>query len=310
VTALDHPPRPRLGLLARIRRDRVLLLLMLPGVAYFLVFQYGALIGNVIAFLDYVPFLGIGGSAWAGLDNFAALFADPAFWHALATTISLAALQLLFFFPVPLALALLLHSLVLTKVRRFVQAVVYLPHFVSWVIAVALFGQLLGATGVLPGLLGNDVHLVNVMSEPALFQPMMVIELIWKDCGWGTVIFLAALALVDEQLHEAAALDGAGPWRRLWHVTLPSLRPVIVLLLIMRVGDVFSVGFDQVLNQRNAYGPQVAEVLDTYVYFHGVSQGDWSAGAAAGIFKGLIGLALVVAANKIAHVLGEQGVYQ
>jgi putative aldouronate transport system permease protein len=148
------------------------------------------------------------------------------------------------------------------------------------------------------------------MSDPTLFKPMMIIELIWKDCGWGTIIFLAALSMVDEQLLEASALDGAGSTRRLWHVTLPALRPVIVLLLIMRVGDIFNVGFDQVLNQRNSFGPQASEVLDTYVYYHGLGDGNWSMGAVAGIFKGLIGLVLVLAANKVAHLLGEQGVYQ
>ncbi|MHA6758446.1 ABC transporter permease [Streptacidiphilus sp. PAMC 29251] len=283
---------------------------MVPGVLYFLVFQYGALLGNVIAFKDYIPFVGINNSAWVGFANFTQLFADPAFWHALVNTLSLSALQLVFFFPVPLAMALLLHSLTRARARKFVQSMIYLPHFVSWVIAVALFQQLLGATGVVHGVMGNSTHLTNVMSDPALFKPMMVLELIWKDCGWGTIIFLAALNMVDEQLLEAAALDGAGWKRRMWHVTLPSLRPVIVLLLIMRVGDIFNVGFDQVLNQRNSFGPQVSEVLDTFVYYHGVSDGNWSIGAAAGIFKGLIGLLLVITANKVAHILGEQGVYQ
>ncbi|MEU3985997.1 ABC transporter permease subunit [Streptomyces sp. NPDC026672] len=283
---------------------------MVPGVLYFVVFQYGALIGNVIAFKDYVPFVGINASAWVGFSNFGRLFADPSFWHALVNTLSLSALQLVFFFPVPLALALLLHSLVSRRARTFVQSVLYLPHFISWVIAVALFQQLLGSTGVLNGVLGDGTHVVDLMSDPDLFKPMMIVELIWKDCGWGTIIFLAALGMVDDQLYEASALDGAGPWRRLWHVTLPSLRPVIVLLLIMRLGDIFNVGFDQVLNQRSSFGPQVSEVLDTFVYYHGVSQGDWSLGAAAGIFKGLIGLLLVLGANKVAHMLGEQGVYQ
>ncbi|WP_410170153.1 ABC transporter permease [Actinacidiphila bryophytorum] len=303
--------RGRGSRLARLRRDWVLLALMAPGVAYFLVFHYGALAGNVIAFKDYVPFDGLWASQWVGLDNFRAMFGDPDFWSAVLNTVWIALLQLVFFFPVPIALAMLLHSLTRDSVRRFVQSVAYLPHFLSWVIVVAVFQQVLGETGLLNNVLGDaHLHTVDIIGNPTAFKPLVIAEVIWKDCGWGTIIFLAALTQVDEQQYEAAAIDGAGPWRRFWHITLPSVRPIIVLLLIMRLGDILSVGFEQMLLQRASVGPDAAEVIDTFVYYKGLVGGDYGYAAAAGLFKGVVGAVLVFTANKVAHRLGEQGVYR
>ncbi|MEV6930742.1 ABC transporter permease subunit [Dactylosporangium sp. NPDC051485] len=302
---------PRRARYQRWRRDRILVAFMVPGLLYYAIFHYGALFGSVLAFLDYVPFLGLSGSRWIGLDNFQQLFGDADFWRATVNTLEIAVLQLVFFFPAPLALALLLHSLTHTRVKRFVQSVVYLPHFVSWVIVIALFQQMLGATGVLNGFLADSgLHTVNILGNPDAFKPMVVAQVIWKDTGWGTIIFLAALTQVDEQLYEAAALDGASPWRRFWHVTLPAIRPVIVLLLVLRLGEILSVGFEQILLQRDAVGPRTAEIIDTFVYFHGIQDGNFGLAAAAGLFKGVIGVVLVYAANKISHRLGESGVYQ
>lgn len=293
------------------RRSRALFLLMLPGLAYFLVFHYGALVGNVIAFKDYVPFDGIWGSPWTGLGNFQRMFEDDAFWDATLNTVWIALLQIVFYFPVPLALALLLHTLTWSTVRRFVQSVAYLPHFISWVIVVALFQQVLGDTGLVNGYLGDaGLSTVDIIGNPDAFEPLVVAQVIWKDAGWGTIIFLAALSQVDEQQYEAAAIDGAGPWRRFWHVTLPAIRPVVVLLLIMRLGDILSVGFEQMLLQRDAVGPEAAEIIDTFVYYQGIVGGDYGFAAAAGLFKGVVGALLVYAANKVAHRLGEQGVYK
>jgi putative aldouronate transport system permease protein len=293
------------------RGSRALFLLMLPGLAYFLVFHYGALLGNVIAFKDYVPFDGVWGSRWVGLDNFRRMFEDGEFWDAVLNTLWIAVLQIVFYFPVPLALALLLHSLTRSSIRRFVQSVAYLPHFISWVIVVALFQQVLGDTGMVNSYLGDaGLHTVDIIGNPDAFTPLVVAQVIWKDAGWGTIIFLAALSQVDEQQYEAAAIDGAGPWRRFWHVTLPAIRAVIVLLLIMRLGDILSVGFEQMLLQRDAVGPQAAEIIDTFVYYQGIVGGDYGFAAAAGLFKGVVGALLVYAANKVAHRLGEQGVYR
>ncbi|WP_046772586.1 ABC transporter permease [Jiangella alkaliphila] len=284
---------------------------MVPGLAYFMIFDYLPMLGNVIAFQDYVPFIGFADSEWVGLANFERMFTDPAFWQASWNTVVISVLQLVFFFPVPIALALLLHSLTRDVVRRFVQSIVYLPHFLSWVIVVALFQQVLGTTGLLNGVLGDaGLHTVHVLGNPDMFKPLAVLQVIWKDAGWGTIIFLAALSRVDDQLYEAAAIDGAGPWRRFWNVTLPSIRPIIILLLILRLGDILTVGFEQMFLQRDAFGPEVAEVLDTFVYYTGIVNGDYGYATAAGLFKGVIGGLLIYAANRVAHQLGEQGVYR
>jgi len=175
------------------RGSRALLLLMLPGLGYFLVFHYGALLGNLIAFKDYVPFDGIRNSLWVGTENFQRMFEDGEFWESVLNTLWIALLQLVFYFPVPLALALLLHSLTWTTVRRFVQSVAYLPHFISWVIVVALFQQVLGDTGMVNSYLGDaGLHSVDIIGNPDLFRPLTVAQVIWKDAGWGTIIFLAA----------------------------------------------------------------------------------------------------------------------
>jgi putative aldouronate transport system permease protein len=310
--ASDVRPEPGSGSRRkRLRRDAVLVLLMAPGVGYFLLFHYGAMVGNVIAFKDYVPFDGLWASQWVGFANFQRMFQDPDFWAAVVNTLWIALLQLVFFFPVPIALAMLLHSLTRDSVRRFVQSVAYLPHFLSWVIVVAVFQHVLGETGLLNNVLGDSgLHTVNIIGNPDAFKPLVVAQVIWKDCGWGTIIFLAALSQVDEQQYEAAAIDGAGPWRRFWHITLPSMRPIIVLLLIMRLGDILSVGFEQMLLQRASVGPDAAEIIDTFVYYKGIVGGDFGYAAAAGLFKGVVGALLVFVANKVAHRLGEQGVYR
>lgn len=303
------PRKPRLR--ERLRRDWLLLLLLVPGVLYFLVFHYGALFGNLIAFKDYVPFYGVWDSEWIGGQKFADLLDNSDFWQATWNTISISFLQLLFYFPAPLGLALLLHSLTRDSVRRFVQSVVYLPHFISWVIVVALFQQVLGDVGVLNGVLADGgLSTIDIIGNPDAYKPLVIAQVIWKECGWGTIIFLAALSGVDEQQYEAAAIDGAGWWRRTWHVTLPAIRPVIILLLILRLGDILTVGFEQFFLQRNAVGPAAGEVLDTFVYYMGIQNGDFSLGAAAGLMKGVVGLILVYSANKIAHRLGESGVYK
>ncbi|TYB55388.1 sugar ABC transporter permease [Nonomuraea sp. PA05] len=304
-------PSHRGSPLRRIRADRVLLLIAVPGLVYFLVFHYGALFGNALAFMNYVPFLGIPGSEWVGLAHFERMLTDPEFWNAVRNTLTIAVLQLVFFFPAPLALALLLHSIVGDTVRKFVQSVVYLPHFLSWVIVLALFQQMLGGAGVVNGWLSDlGAGSISIIGNPDAYGPLVVAQLVWKECGWATIIFLAALSQVDEQQYEAAAIDGASWGRRLWHVTLPAIRPVIVLLLVLRLGEFLSIGFEQFFLQRQSVGPETGEVLETFVYVTAFAGGDFGYAAAVGLFKGVIGIVLIYTANKVAHRLGEQGVYK
>jgi putative aldouronate transport system permease protein len=296
---------------AKLRRDWPLIALTLPAVLLLLVFHYVPLLGNVIAFQDYSPFVGIADSPFVGFANFQQLFGDPTFWHVVLNTLQITSFQLVFYFPIPIGLALLLNSVMSERLKTFVQSVVYLPHFFSWVLVVALFGQMLGGAGLLDQVLRqHGLVTFDIMTNPRTFLLLVTSQAVWKDAGWGTIIFLAALSTVDINLYEAAAVDGAGRWRMLWHVTLSALRPVVVLLLILRLGDALTVGFEQYLLQHDAVGAATAEVVDTYVYYTGIVRADWSYAAAAGLFKGVVGLILILAANKVAHVFGEDGVYR
>ncbi|GAA2369276.1 ABC transporter permease [Nonomuraea africana] len=301
----------RLPLWKRLWRDRVMLMLTLPGLVYFLVFHYVPLFGYVAAFQDYQPYIGFLDSQWVGLQNFATMLGDPRFWDAVGNTLRITLTQLVLFFPAPIALALLLNSVISEKVRRFVQSVVYLPHFIGWVIIVSIFQQVIGGAGVLPDFLESvGLPRYDMMTDPDAFPLLVTLQVIWKDCGWGTIIFLAALLSINPELYEAAAMDGAGRWRRLWHVTLPGITPIIILLLILNLGSILSVGFEQILLQRDAVGPESGEVLDTFVYFNGVQDGQWGPAAAVGLVKAVVGAALVLGANKVAHLLGHEGVYR
>jgi putative aldouronate transport system permease protein len=313
----DAAPVPRRRLGPRLRRDRTLLLMTVPAVVLILVFNYVPILGNVVAFQDYDPYISDNGvvsilnSAWIGPHHFQQLFGDPAFWHAVQNTLILFLLQLLLYFPVPIALALLINSVVRPRVRAVSQAILYLPHFFSWVLVIAVFQQLLGGAGLLSQVLRqHGFDGIDLMTDPETFKYLVTAQSVWKDAGWGIIVFLAALASVDQEQYEAAAMDGAGRWRRMWHVTLPALRPVIALLLVLRVGDALTVGFEQILLQRDAVGPEASEVLDTFVWWYGVRNQDFGYAAAAGLVKGVVSIGLVLAANKIAHLMGEQGVYR
>jgi putative aldouronate transport system permease protein len=265
----------------------------------------------VAAFEEYLPFLGFINSPFVGLGNFQKMIGDSTFWQAALNTLEISLLQLAFYFPAPIALALLLNSVISNTVRRAVQSVVYLPHFISWVIIVAIFQQVLGGAGVINQVLrDHGLHTIDIMSSAALFKPLVTAQVIWQGTGWGTIIYLAALTNIDASLYEAAAVDGAGRWRRLWHVSLPGIKAVTILLLILRLGQVLTVGFEQILLQRDNVGQGAAEILDTFVYFHGVVQGNWGVPAAAGLMKAVIGAVLILGANRLAHSLGQDGIYR
>jgi putative aldouronate transport system permease protein len=304
------------SLRTRLRGDWPLLVMTLPAAFVLLIFHYVPTLGNVIAFQDYNPFEGNNPfeaflhSEWIGFGNFQTLFEDPAFWDAVRNTLSITLFQLVFFFPLPILLAIVLNGVAAPKLRGVIQGIVYLPHFFSWVLVITFFVQMLGGAGLLAQeMRQHGLHEWNVMTNPAGFIVLVTAEAVWKDVGWGTIVFLAALAAIDPTLYEAAAADGAGRWRRLWHITLPGLRPVIVLLLILRLGDALSVGFEQYILQREAVGRQAAEVLDTFVYYQAIVPQQWGLGAAAGLFKAAVGLALILTANRVAQRLGEQGMY-
>lgn len=295
----------------RLRHDRTLLIMTVPALALVIAFNYLPMFGAVTAFQYYNYITGFLASPPAGWGNFQTLFNDPSFWHALQNTFVLSLVQLVLYFPVPIALAIMLNSVLDSRVRSFVQAITYLPHFFGWVIVVALFQQVLGGAGLMNHFLRDQgLSPWDIMTDPATFKYLVAAQAVWKEAGWGIIVFLAAIAAIDTNLYEAAAVDGAGPWRRMWHITLPGMRSVIVLLLVLRLGNSLSIGFEQFFIQRYAVGSGAAEVLDTYSYMYGIVANNFGLGAAAGLFKGVVSLLLILAANKLAHALGEDGLYR
>ncbi|ACQ82282.1 binding-protein-dependent transport systems inner membrane component [Beutenbergia cavernae DSM 12333] len=308
--APEYRLRTRASVWTRMKRERWTYAFIVPGVLFFAVFAYIPLLGNVVAFQDFSPYWGIFNSEWVGFDNFVAMMSDPQFMRALRNTLTISFLQIAFAFPAPILLAILLNSLISDRIKRMVQSIVYLPHFISWVIVISIWQQVLGGAGPVADLFSQiGVDGVNIMSNPDTFKILVTSQVIWKDIGWGTIIFFAAISGIPSELYEAAAADGAGPMRRIWHVTLPGMVPVITLLLILTIGSVLTVGFEQLLLQQPAVGSAAAEVLDTFVYYRGIQGGDWGLATAAGLFKGVIGTILVVAANKFAKRLGTGGLF-
>jgi putative aldouronate transport system permease protein len=296
----------------RLSRDKLLVGIGLPGAIALVLFQYVPLLGNVIAFQDYQPYLGITEAPFIGLQNFSFLWSgDASFLNALVNTLILTIIQTVLVFPVPLVLALLLSSLAGERLKRLLQSVLYMPHFLSWVIVVALFQQMLGNAGMLNTFLAqHNLPALHIIGVPALFKGLVTTQAIWKDAGWGTIIFLAAISQIDQEQYEAAAVDGANAWRRLWHITLPSLKGLFILLLILRLGNSLNVGFEQIILQQGPVGLEASEVLDTWVYNNGIIGGNWGMSAAVGLVKMVVGIALVIGANKLAHMFGERGVYE
>lgn len=293
-----------------IWRHRWLYLLLAPGLVFFLVYVYLPLLGNVVAFQHYSLYRGFTGSEWVGLENFRKLLTDRDVPRVTLNTLVLSGIQLVVAFPVPIVLALMLNELRGTIFKRSIQSVLYLPHFISWVIIVGIWYQIFGSRGLVNLLLKKvDIGTVSFLTDPGWFRIMFVLQNIWKDSGWATIIFLAALAGVDTDLYEAAALDGASRWQRLVGVTLPSIMPIILLVLILRLGNVLDTGFEHIYLLLNSGTEPVAQVLDTFVYTRGIVRGDISFATAVGLVKGLVGLVLVIAANRLAKRFGQEGVY-
>lgn len=309
AAALKKEKRKRL--LNQLLSQKFLYLMILPGLIYFLVFKYVPMWGLIIAFQDYQPFLGILGSEWVGFKHFIRLFTEPTFFILLKNTLILFAMNVVIFFPIPILLALLLNEVRLALFKKFVQTMIYIPHFMSWVIVVSLSFVLLTVDG---GLINELIAFfggekINFLLSQAWFRPMYILQVIWREAGWSTIIYLAAITAVDPQLYEAAKMDGAGRLRQMWHITLPAIKSVIVVLLILKIGDTLELGFEHVYLLLNATNREVAEIFDTYVYTAGLKQGQFSYSTAVGLFKAAVGLILVMLANRLAKKFGEEGIY-
>ncbi|MCY8132050.1 ABC transporter permease subunit, partial [Bacillus spizizenii] len=267
--------------------------------------------GVLIAFKDYSPYLGFWKSEWVGFDYFKDFFMNPDFFRLLRNTLMLASLDLLFAFPAPLILALLLNEVRKAVYKRCIQTFIYVPHFVSWTIVVSItFVFFTVDTGVINKFIMNLTgEQISFLSDADWFRPMIVMQSIWKETGWGTILFLAALATVDQEQYEAAIMDGAGRFRRMWHITLPAIRSTIIVLLILRIGSFLNLGFEQVYLMTNSLNRSVADIFDTYVYMMGITQGAYSYSTAVGLFKSVVGIILIFGANYIAKKFDQEGLF-
>ncbi|WP_239635342.1 sugar ABC transporter permease [Paenibacillus sp. H1-7] len=297
--------------LKRLKRDKWMYILLLPGLLYFAIFKYVPMWGVLLAFKNYQPFTGFMNSEWVGLDHFRDFFQNPDFPRLLRNTLLLSFYNLVFFFPAPIVIALMLNEIRKDFYKRTIQTLIYVPHFISMVIVASIsYVFLTTEGGIVNSLLEQYTgQKIDFLSNPDWFRPLIILQTMWKECGWGTIIFLAALAGVDTEQYEAAIVDGANRWRQMWHITLPSVRSTIIILLILRVGDVLENGFEQIYLMTNALNREVADVFDTYVYMMGITQGAFSYSTAVGLFKSIVGVILVFTSNYLAKKFGQSGIY-
>ena len=277
------------------------LMLLLP-VALVFVYSYIPTAGIVISFMDYKPALGFAGSRFIGLEHFRTLFNNPQFSQALENTVDIAFWKIVFGLVVPVTFALLLNEVRNTAYKRVAQTVVYLPHFISWVLMSGIIIDFLSATGAMNQLLGLfGMEPVLFLLDNKLFKPVLIVTDIWKSFGWGTIIYMAALTGVDPNLYEAAAIDGAGRWKQTLHVTFPGILSTVVLKMTLSLGDVLNAGFDQVYNLMSPVTMQSGDILDTLIYRLGMENANFGLSTAVGLFKSLVGAVFIIVSYKLAH---------
>lgn len=298
-------------LLLQYRKNKELFLLFIPVLLFYIIFCYIPMGGIVIAFKDYKLMQGIWGSPWVGLENFRELFTTPSFYEILGNTLWISILRLVFGFPAPILLAILLNEVRYARYKKVVQTFSYLPHFLSWVILAGVFQQLLSpSTGAVNALLGKlGIDPIYFLGDPKWFVFTIILTGIWQSIGWGTVIYLAAISGIDPQLYEAAMLDGAGRFKRILYITLPCLAPTITITLILNTGGILNAGFDQIMNLYNEAVYEVGDIIDTYVYRRGLEGMQYSYSTAVNLFKNVIGLGFVLFTNKIAQKLGDNSLW-
>lgn len=286
---------------------KILYLMLLPGMLYYLTFNYLPMYGITLAFKDFYIMEGILGSPWVGFKHFQDLFADPYFYSVLKNTIVISLYKLVFGFPVPILFALLLSEITNMKFKKAVQTVSYLPHFISWVVLGGIFFSIFSLEGPVNGivrLFGGDP--VLFLADPTYFRTVVVVTSIFQGFGWGSIIYFAAISGIDPQLYEAAIMDGAGRFKRMFYISIPMLFPVIAIMLILSMSGILDAGFDQIFNMYNVQVYSVADIIDTYVYRQGLIDMNYSRATAIGLFKSVVALILIVIVNKIVKMMGQE----
>ena len=291
-------------------RNRSLYLMVTPVLLFYLMFHYKPMYGAIIAFMDYNPRLGISGSEWVGFDNFIRFFSSPYFGRLLKNTLLLSVYGIVFGFPAPIILALLLNEVKLKKFKKTVQTVTYLPHFISLVVVTGIIKDFTQSTGLI-----NDIIVAlggtrsSLIQNPDLYRTIYIVSDIWQGIGWGSIIYLSALSGVDQQLYEAASIDGAGRWKKLLNITLPGIAPTIIIMLIMRMGQVLGTGYEKTILLYNEATYETADVISSYIYRSGILERNWSYSTAIGLFNSVVNLILLVITNKISKRVSETSLW-
>ncbi|SFE53031.1 putative aldouronate transport system permease protein [Paenibacillus catalpae] len=293
-----------------LKRDYLLYALLLLPMAYIAIFKYAPIYGVLMAFQDYNIFQGISGSEWVGLDVFQFIFQQDSFYRALKNTLILNLLDLAAGFPAPIILAILLNELRFTRFKKLTQTVLYLPHFLSWVIIGGMVYLMFSSGGMANTILsGIGLGKMEFLSDKTNWLIMYVAVGIWQSAGWGTILYLAAMIGINKDLYEAADIDGSSRLRKIWHITLPGIKPTIIILLILQIGRMVSIGFDRPFVMGNSLVSDYSDVISTYVYRIGIGSGDFSQATAVGLFQSVVGLIFLLSANYIAKKIGEQGIW-
>lgn len=315
--AIPHTHSPTVGrsgfwqrVVGDFRRNKYIYFMLLPVIGYYLLFFYVPLYGAQIAFRDFIPARGIWGSPWVGLDYFYEFFDGLYFWRLIRNTIAINLLDIIFGFPAPIILALLLNELTSSRFKGAVQTITYMPHFISLVVVAGLVIDLLARDGMVNTLLGFfGVAPVLFLQRPELYWWIHVFSGIWQSVGWGSIIYLAAITTIDPTLYEAAKVDGAGRFRQIWAITLPGIAPTIIILFILRVGQMMTVGYEKTILLYNPLTYETADVISSYVYRKGVLEADFGFSTAVGLFNSVINFALLVIANRLSRRYSETSLW-
>ena len=299
------------GVLRYLNRNKYYYLLLLPAVIYFLIFHYVPMYGVIISFKDFNFRKGILGSEWVGLENFKYMFNLSDFYRVFTNSLALSFLRLIFVFPISIIFALMVNEIGNRHYKKICQTAIYLPHFISWVVLGGIMVNFLSPTwGVINKLLGSlGVEPIFFLGKEQYFRPLVVFSSIWKEAGWGTILYLAAITGTDQELYEAAAVDGASRWQRLIHITVPGIKTTIVLTLILQMGNIMSNGFEQIYTLQNSQNLSVSDVFETYTYRIGVMGGRFSFATTVGFFASVISLIFLVTTNYISKKMGEESIW-
>ncbi|WP_339224117.1 ABC transporter permease subunit [Paenibacillus sp. FSL W7-1279] len=300
-----YEQKSKKGTWRKVKQYRVLLLMLVPGMLYYLVFHYLPMYGVILAFKDFKITRGIIDSPWVGFEVFEKVFADGYFYTVLQNTLVISVYKLVFGFPVPIFFALLLSEISSMRFKKVVQTVSYLPHFISWVVLAGIFFTMFSLEGPINTVMQwFGMEPILYLADDRYFRTILVVTSIFQGFGWGSIIYFAAISGIDPQMYEAAVIDGAGRFKRMFYISIPMLAPVIAIMLILSMSGILDAGFDQIFNMYNPRVMEVSDIIDTYVYRKGLVEMNYSYATAVGLFKSLVALILIISVNRIVKLVG------